>query len=107
MRVSLRKANALQEALAEAVKSTPKTQREVDVLNTVMWKPEINNVQTRYFDEIRGKLDMVNVRFTIRQLVSAANAESGVSDLLTELASTDSAIITLSLIHISEPTRPY
>ena len=95
MRVSLRKANALQEALAEAVKSTPKTQREVDVLNTVMWKPEINNVQTRYFDEIRGKLDMVNVRFTIRQLVSAANAESGVSDLLTELASTDSAIITI------------
>ena len=84
MKVSLRKANALQEALAEAVKSSTKTQREVDVLNTVMWKPEINNVQTRYFDEIRGKLDMVNVRFTIRQLVSTANAECGVSDLLTE-----------------------
>ena len=105
MRVSLRKANALQEALAVAVKSTPKTQREVDVLNTVMWKPEINNVQTRYFDEIRGKLDMVNVRFTIRQLVSAANAESGVSDLLTELASTDSAIITIQRFIVQQSAR--
>ena len=105
MRVSLRKANALQEALAEAVKSSTKTQREVDVLNTVMWKPEINNVQTRYFDEIRGKLDMVNVRFTIRQLVSTANAESGVSDLLTELASTDSAIITIQRFIVQQSAR--
>ncbi len=105
MRVSLRKANALQEALAEAVKSTPKTQREVDVLNTVMWKPEINNVQTRYFDEIRGKLDMVNARFEIRKLVSAANAENGISDLLTELASTDSAIITIQRFVVQQTIR--
>ena len=105
MKVSLRKANALQEALAEAVKSSTKTQREVDVLNTVMWKPEINNVQTRYFDEIRGKLDMVNVRFTIRQLVSTANAECGVSDLLTELASTDSAIITIQRFIVQQSVR--
>jgi hypothetical protein len=46
MKVSLRKANALQEALAEAVKSSTKTQREVDVLNTVMWKPEMYKLVT-------------------------------------------------------------
>ena len=64
MKVSLRKANALQESLAEIIKSAPKSDSEVDVLNHEMWFEEINNAQSRYFDEIRNKLKLETKKST-------------------------------------------
>jgi len=105
MKVSLRKANALQEALAEAIKSAPKSDSEVDVLNHEMWFEEINNAQSRYFDEIRNKLKLVEARFSIRTKILHHNNLSGVSELLTELAEIDSKIITIQRWIVQKPIR--
>jgi hypothetical protein len=95
MKVSLRKANALQESLNEAIKVNPKTESEVDVLNFDLWKTEINNVQTRYFEDVRSKLEMVEARFAIRKEIANHNTLSGVTDLLGELAQVESMMTTI------------
>lgn len=105
MKVSLRKANALQEALGEAIKSATKTSFEVDVVNYEWWKKEINNTQSRYLDEVRGKLEMVKARFEIRKEISTHNNLCGVSDKLTELAQFDSMITTIQRWILQRPTR--
>tara|TARA_Y100000310_G_scaffold215716_1_gene216651 strand:- start:914 stop:1483 length:570 start_codon:yes stop_codon:yes gene_type:complete len=106
MKVSLRKANALQEALNEVIKARPKADSEVDVLNYDMWKTEINIVQTRYFDDVRSKLQMVEARFVIRNEIANHNALSGVSDLLTELAQVESMITTIQRWVLRTEIRP-
>ena len=49
MRVSLRKANALQEQLNEAIKNRPSADHEVNVVDYEMWKSEIENAQTKWY----------------------------------------------------------
>ena len=105
MKVSLRKANSLQEALGEVIKSTPKTSYEVDVVYYEWWKKEINNTQSRYLDEVRGKLEMVKARFDIRKEISTHNNLCGVSDNLADLAQVDSMITTIQRWILQRPTR--
>ena len=56
MRVSLRKANALQEQLNEAIKNRPSADHEVNVVDYEMWKSEIENAQTKWYREVESKL---------------------------------------------------
>ena len=56
MKVSLRKANALQEQLNEAIKIRPSADHEVNVVDFELWRSEIESSQTKYFTEVKRKL---------------------------------------------------
>ena len=95
MRVSLRKANALQEQLNEAIKNRPSADHEVNVVDYEMWKSEIENAQTKWYKEIESKLKMVEARFSIRKNIANHNTLSGVTDLLTDLNHVESKMTTI------------
>jgi len=95
MKVSLRKANALQEQLNEAIKSRPSADHEVNVVDHEMWKTEVENAQAKYYDEVKRKLEMVETRFSIRKSIANHNTLCGVTDLLTDLNHVESKITTI------------
>ena len=95
MRVSLRKANALQEQLNEAIKNRPSADHEVNVVDYEMWKSEIENAQTKWYKEVESKLKMVEARFSIRKSIANHNTLCGVTDLLTDLNHVESKITTI------------
>ena len=63
MKVSLRKANALQEQLNEAIKTRP----NVDFLKSMLLTTNCGGLrlkmQTKYYKEVERKLDMVEAGF--------------------------------------------
>ena len=69
MKVSLRKANALQEQLNELIKTRPNADHEVNVIDYELWRSEVENAQTKYYKEVESKLEMVEARFSIRCLL--------------------------------------
>ena len=85
MKVSLRKANALQEQLNEAIKTRPNADHEVNVIDYELWKSEVENAQTKYYKEVERKLDMVEARFSIRKRIANHNTLCGVTNLLADL----------------------
>ena len=95
MKVSLRKANALQEQLNEAIKNRPSADHEVNVVDYELWKSEIENAQTKWYKEVESKLKMVEARFSIRKSIANHNTLSGVTDLLTDLNHVESKITTI------------
>ena len=56
MKVSLRKANALQEQLNEAIKNRPSADHEVNVVDFELWRSEIENAQTKCIKKWRVNL---------------------------------------------------
>ena len=95
MKVSLRKANALQEQLNEAIKTRPNADHEVNVIDYELWKSEVENAQTKYYKEVESKLEMVEARFSIRKSIANHNTLCGVTDLLTDLNHVESKITTI------------
>ena len=95
MKVSLRKANALQEQLNEAIKIRHSADHEVNVVDFELWRSEIESSQTKYFTEVKRKLEMVEARFSIRKNIANHNTLSGVTDLLTDLNHVESKMTTI------------
>ena len=95
MKVSLRKANALQEQLNEAIKTRPNADHEVNVIDYELWRSEIENAQTKYYKEVERKLDMVEARFSIRKRIANHNTLCGVTNLLADLNQIESQITTI------------
>ena len=95
MRVSLRKANALQEQLNEAIKIRPSADHEVNVVDFELWRSEIESSQTKSFTDVKRKLEMVEARFSIRKNIANHNTLSGVTDLLTDLNHVESKMTTI------------
>ena len=105
MKVSLRKANSLQEQLNELIKNRPSNPDEVDVLNYELWKSEVENAQTRYYNEVEHKLALVKARYAIRKKIAYQNHLSGISDLLVDMAELDSTITTVQRFILQRQVR--
>ena len=56
MKVSLRKANMLQNSLNELVKESTEISSMVDVMTQDNWETELDNVRNEYFAEVESKL---------------------------------------------------
>jgi len=83
MQINLRKASALQSDIHEILRNV-----EVETVATFEEREVVVDEMTEAIGEWRTNLerktDLINVLFSIRQKVGAANAESGLNDLLTE-----------------------
>ena len=83
MQINLRKASALQSDIHGILRNV-----EVETVATFEEREVVVDEMTEAIGEWRTNLerktDLINVLFSIRQKVGAANAESGLNDLLTE-----------------------
>ena len=87
MKLSLRKANALQllinEQINEPFVGTVTISKYDDVEET------LNAAEKVLSDTISRKFDLIEVLYTIRKKVGKASADSGIAELLAELAETE------------------
>lgn len=87
MKITLRKLNALQNLIQESVK-TISVKTEISI-NEFQTPAEVDRARKIALDKISRREKLTNVWYDIRDLVSAANATSGISSLLTKAAQTD------------------
>lgn len=91
MKVSLRKANAIQASITEALKSleleTTATFTEFDNVKAVLEAAE-----QKFTDVQLRRQDLISAQFAIRKLVGRANVDCGIADKLTDCAFVDRLI---------------
>lgn len=92
MQINLRKANAVQAEIRRSINGiTPKADLTIseytrDVL------AEVTSAHDTFTSEVARKMELTNVLYKIRDLVSAANAEAGINRLLTEVERVDAQL---------------
>jgi hypothetical protein len=102
MKITLRKANAIQNSIADAIKSIRiSTSVEVNEFESPEVKVQTANANLFALDKRRS--DLLMSQFAIRGLVGAANATSGIDAKLTQAAYIDKRIVQLT--DISEATE--
>ena len=91
MKVSLRKANAVQAAINEMVKgldlSTTVTLNEFEEV-----QEQIDAVRNRFWTHAATRNKLVGALYEIRRKVAVANAESGINDMLADVAALEKQI---------------
>ncbi len=91
MKVSLRKANAVQAAINEMVKgldlSTTVTLNEFEEV-----QEQINAVRNRFFAHNATRTKLVGALYEIRRKVAVANAKAGINDMLADVAALEKQI---------------
>ena len=85
MKISLRKANALQTSINEAIRSITITPT-VDISEFEDIDTAINDALTKAVEADERQLNLTRALYTIRKLVGNANAVSGINDKLSEIA---------------------
>ena len=85
MKISLRKANALQTSINELLKSI-KVETTISITEFENPSEKILLESTNTFVNHARRLDLINVLYALRKAVGAANAESGIDDMLTSVA---------------------
>ena len=85
MKITLRKANALQQAITEAVAGLELT---TDVSINEFERPaeKIDEARTKFYVDLATRSKLMNALYEIRRSSSRANAQSGINDLLADVA---------------------
>lgn len=85
MRITLRKANALQAAIVEAVAGL---ELATDVAINEFEKPtaKIEEAKSKFTTHMATRSKLMGVQYEIRRSVARANAEAGINDLLADVA---------------------
>lgn len=85
MKVTLRKANALQAAIVEAIAGL---ELATDVAINEFEKPtaKIDEAQNKFSTHMATRSKLLGVQYEIRRAVAHANAEAGINDLLADVA---------------------
>jgi uncharacterized protein YdcH (DUF465 family) len=105
MKVSLRKANMLQNTLNELVKESTEISSVVDVMTQDNWETELDNVRNEYFEEVESKLILTKTRYNIRQQIAEKNAECGINTMLCDVANIDTQINLLNSLILNQSVR--
>lgn len=101
MNISLRKANAIQTAINDTMKGI-KTTLTADFNEFQDPAVELQRLNTEFFANDKRRSDLLTAQFSIRGLVGAANATSGVDAKLTQAAYIDKRIAQLETISGAE-----
>jgi hypothetical protein len=91
MNITLRKANALQAGLKEALNQLPIT-TDVVINEFQDWKKEVDRASQKLKTGIAARHKLVNAMYEIRKKVSTANTKSGIDDLLADIAMLENLI---------------
>lgn len=91
MKITLRKANALQQAITEAVAGLELT---TDVQINEFERPtaKIEEAKNKFSTHMITRSKLMGVQYEIRRAVARANAEAGINDLLADVASLEKDI---------------
>ena len=92
MKISLRKANTIQELVGEALKQSLESPANLDVLAIDEWKDELRFARKTFLSEMATRAQLVSARYEVRKRISEENAKQGVTTLLATLAETDTMI---------------
>ena len=92
MKISLRKANTIQELVGEALKQPLESPANLDVLAIDEWKDELIFARKTFLSEMATRAQLVSARYEVRKRISEENAKQGVTTLLATLAETDTMI---------------
>jgi len=92
MKISLRKANTIQELVGEALKQSLESPANLDVLAIDEWKDELIFARKTFLSEVATRAQLVSARYEVRKRISEENAKQGVTTLLATLAETDTMI---------------
>jgi len=92
MKISLRKANTIQELVGEALKQPLESPANLDVLAIDEWKDELRFARKTFLSEMATRTQLVSARYEVRKRISEENAKQGVTSLLATLAETDTMI---------------
>lgn len=92
MKISLRKANTIQELVGEALKQSLESPANLDVLAIDEWKDELIFARKTFLSEMATRTQLVSARYEVRKRISEENAKQGVTSLLATLAETDTMI---------------
>jgi hypothetical protein len=101
MNISLRKANAIQNAINDTVKSI-KINLTADFNEFQDPAVELQRLNAELFANDQRRADLLTAQFSIRGLVGAANATSGVDAKLTQAAFIDKRIGQLEVLASAE-----
>ncbi len=95
MQITLRKANALQSSIVDAIKQI-KIQTSVSINEFEQPESKIASANNELFINDQRRSDLLLAQFSIRGLVGAANATSGIDAKLTQAAYIDKRTAQLS-----------
>lgn len=85
MKITLRKANALQNAINDAIKSLDLVD-EISLNEFEDVNEQIQTARNRFFENNAKREKLLSVLYTIRKKVATANEVSGINNLLVNLA---------------------
>lgn len=87
MEISLRKANSLQVSIIDRLEDGfDSVDNTIDAMLVPDWKSEALNLLSLHRQQLSDKLGLINCRYIIRELVARANAEHGLSQLMTKIS---------------------
>jgi len=92
MKISLRKANTIQELVGEILQQSLESPTNLDVMAIDEWKDELRFARKTFLSEMATRAQLVSARYEVRKLISEENAKQGVTTLLATLAETDTMI---------------
>ena len=92
MKISLRKANTIQELVGEALQQPLESPTNLDVMAIDEWKDELRFARKTFLSEMATRAQLVSARYEVRKRISEENAKQGVTTLLATLAETDTMI---------------
>jgi hypothetical protein len=92
MKISLRKANTIQELVGEILQQPLESPTNLDVMAIDEWKDELRFARKTFLSEMATRAQLVSARYEVRKLISEENAKQGVTTLLATLAETDTMI---------------
>ena len=92
MKISLRKANTIQELVGEALQQPLESPAHLDVMAIDEWRDALTNARETLLSEVETRAQLVSVRYEVRKRISFENAKQGVTNLLATLAETDTMI---------------
>jgi hypothetical protein len=101
MKISLRKANAIQNSINDSLKSI-KISTTVDINEFEDPQQKIVQYNASLFDKDQKRGNLLMAQYTIRGLVGAANASSGIDSKLTKSAYIDKRIAQLNELNSAE-----
>ena len=92
MKISLRKANTIQESVGEALQQPLESPAQLDVMAIDEWRDALTSARETFLLEVATRAQLVSVRYEVRKRISEENAKQGVTSLLATLAETDTMI---------------
>ena len=96
--MNLKKAQQVQKQIQDTINSLDITSTTVDAMTTPSWANEVMHL-LKEFDDMTKEVSALNrVLYNIRRAKSTANAESGINELLTDLAEVQSNTNRLSML---------